>query len=135
MTDLDGNKLDVIGTGEPGKAEPVLLADCVAEAVEPCRAEISRKGLAMEVEIARDDVLDLNHQALRLVLANLVLNAVNYTERGFVKIAYAAKCLTVADSGRGISPENLPRIFERFFRADTAASGTADEAARAAALG
>ena len=82
------------------------------------RAEISRKGLVMEVEIREDDVLDLNHQALRFVLANLIRNAVNYTERGFVRIAYAAKQLTVTDSGHGISAEHLPRIFERFFRAD-----------------
>ena len=108
---------------EPGALEPVVLADCVAEAVEPYRAEISRKGLSMEVEIGRDDVLDLNHQALRFVLANLIRNAVTYTERGFVKVAYAARRLSVSDSGRGISPENLPRIFERFFRADSAASG------------
>jgi len=108
---------------EPGAPEPVVLADCVAEAVEPYRAEISRKGLTMEVEIGRDDVLDLNHQALRFVLANLVRNAVNYTERGFVRVGYTAKRLSVADSGRGISPENLPRIFERFFRADPQASG------------
>jgi signal transduction histidine kinase len=108
---------------EPGRLEPVVLADCVAEAVEPYRAEISRKGLAMEVEIGRDDVLDLNHQALRFVLANLIRNAVSYTERGFVKVGYTAKRLSVADSGRGIAPENLPRIFERFFRAEGIASG------------
>lgn len=57
----------------------------------------------------------LDHEALRFVLANLIRNAVSYTERGFVEIAYAAKRLTVADSGRGISAEHLPRIFERFF--------------------
>jgi signal transduction histidine kinase len=108
---------------EPGKAEPVVLADCVAEAVEPYRAEISRKGLVMEVEIRSDDVLDLNHQALRFVLANLIRNAVGYTERGFVRVAYAAKHLTVADSGQGISAEHLPRIFERFFRVEGAGAG------------
>jgi len=106
-----------------GEVEPVVLADCVAEAAEPYRAEIARKGLAFEVAVASDAVLDLNYQALRFVLTNLIGNAVHYTERGFVKVGYASKCLTVADSGRGISTENLPRVFERFYRDEHAGSG------------
>ena len=108
---------------ETGKLESVVLAECVAEAMEPYRPEISRKGLTIEVAIKPDDVLDLDHQALRFVLANLVRNAVGYTERGFVRIAYAAKRLTVSDSGHGISAEHLPRIFDRFFRAEGASAG------------
>jgi len=107
-----------------GEIEPVVLADCVAEAVEPYRGEIARKGLALEMDVARDDVLELNYPALRLVLSNLVRNAVHYTERGFVKVGYAAKRLTVADSGQGISGEHLPRVFERFFRAEGLGGGT-----------
>jgi signal transduction histidine kinase len=100
----------------PGKVETVALADCVAEAAEPYRGEISRKGLAFEAAVATDAVLDLDYQALRLVLANLIRNAVRYTDRGFVRIGYAPRRLTVADSGRGISAERLPHVFERFFR-------------------
>lgn len=99
-----------------GEIEPVVLADCVAEAAAPVRAEIARKGLALEVAVASDAVLDLNYQGLRLVLANLIRNAVHYTERGGIRIGYATKCLQVTDSGRGISADSLPRVFERFFR-------------------
>jgi signal transduction histidine kinase len=104
-----------------GEVEPVVLADCIAEAVEPCRAEIERKGLAFEMAVVPDAVLDLNYQALRFVLTNLIRNAVNYTDRGFVKVGYASRRLTVADSGRGMNPEHLPRVFERFFRNEYAA--------------
>jgi signal transduction histidine kinase len=114
----------LLARGQPLGTEPVVLAECVALAAEPCRADIARKGLAFEVMVPSDAVLQVNHQALRLVLANLIRNAVRYTERGFVKVRYASKRVTVADSGRGISAENLPRIFERFFRDDQAASGT-----------
>ena len=100
----------------PGKVEAVALADCVAEAADPYRGEISRKGLAFEATVATDAVLDLDYQALRLVLTNLIRNAVRYTDRGFVRIGYASRRLTVADSGRGISSEHLPHVFERFFR-------------------
>ena len=80
-------------------------------------------------------MLDLNYQALRFVLNNLIRNAVNYTDRGFVKVGYAAR-LSVADSGRGISPEKLPRIFERFFRVTRppAAWGWAFPSSRAFAI-
>jgi signal transduction histidine kinase len=107
-----------------GEIEPVALAECVAEAIEPYRIEIERKGLLLEMNIAAEIQLDLNYQALRLVLANLVRNAIQYTERGFVRIGYAARRLTIADSGHGIAREHLPRIFERFFRGEKLGDGT-----------
>lgn len=107
-----------------GEIEPVVIAECVAEAAEPYRADIARKGLAFEVVVAGDAVLDLNHQALRFVLTNLIRNAVQYTERGSVRVGYAARRLTVTDSGRGIEAEHLPRVLERFYRAAGSADGT-----------
>ena len=107
-----------------GEIEPVALAECVAEAVEPCLGEIARKNLALEVDIARDAVLQLNYPALRLVVGNLLRNAVRYTEHGYVKVAYGGRRLAVTDSGRGIEAEHLARIFERFFRAEERADGS-----------
>ncbi|HET9403101.1 MAG TPA: HAMP domain-containing sensor histidine kinase [Burkholderiales bacterium] len=107
-----------------GEIEPVALAECVAEAVEPYHGEFTRKNLSLEVDIARDAVLQLNYPALRLVVGNLVRNAVHYTERGFVKVSYAGKRLAVADSGQGIEAEHLARVFERFFRAGDRADGS-----------
>jgi signal transduction histidine kinase len=107
-----------------GEVEPVALAECVAEAIEPYRAEIARKGLSLKLDVPREAVLSLNYQALRLVLSNLVRNAVQYTERGFVTIGYGAKRLTVTDSGRGISEEHLPHVLDRYFRAGIASGGT-----------
>jgi signal transduction histidine kinase len=107
-----------------GEIEPVTLADCVSEAVEPYLGEIARKGLAFELDVARDAVLELNYPALRLVVGNLLRNAIHYTEHGHVKVGYTPKRLTVADSGQGISDEHLTRVFERFFRAEDGGSGS-----------
>ena len=103
-----------------GEIETVAIADCVAEVVEPYRGEIARKGLVFESDLPRDAVLEVNHPALRLILANLVRNAVQFTDRGSVRISYSARRLTISDSGRGISAEHLQRVFERFFRTDGA---------------
>jgi two-component system sensor histidine kinase BaeS len=59
------------------------------------------------------------------VLGNLLTNAIRYTDRGgrVLVRAYAAggeALLTVQDTGVGIAPGDLPRVFDRFWRADPA---------------
>jgi two-component system sensor histidine kinase BaeS len=50
-------------------------------------------------------------------------NALQHTDRGYIRIAYHAPRLTVADSGSGIAPEHLPRLFDRYYRADERRGG------------
>jgi signal transduction histidine kinase len=107
----------------PTLAQPVGLRECVTEAAAGCREEISRKGLAFDVPIRDDAVVTLDRNALQLVLANLIKNAVRYTDRGFVRVSYDEPRLTVADSGSGISPQHLPQVFERFYRGDADLDG------------
>jgi len=69
----------------------------------------------LEVEPAA--TVQLNRQALEIVLTNLIRNAVQHTERGFVRVSYAAGRLKVSDSGAGIAAGDAQRLFERFYRA------------------
>lgn len=55
------------------------------------------------------------------VVHNLVANALHHTERGWVRVSLRDRVLTVADTGLGIPPEDLERIFERRFRGRTSA--------------
>jgi two-component system sensor histidine kinase MtrB len=55
------------------------------------------------------------------VLANLIANAVEHGGRD-VTVEVSPNGVTITDRGPGIAPEHLPRIFERFFKADPARS-------------
>jgi two-component system phosphate regulon sensor histidine kinase PhoR len=68
-----------------------------------------------------------NADLLQRAVANLVDNAIKYTpDEGTITIRIAADAndvlLSVSDSGIGIEPEHLPRIFERFYRVDKSRS-------------
>jgi signal transduction histidine kinase len=87
----------------------------------------SNKGLTLSRDIP-DDAAQVRADpvALRQILANLAENAVRYTAAGTVTLFAAREAggvrVGVRDTGIGISPEHLDRIFERFYRVDAARS-------------
>ena len=94
------------------------------------RTAATRKGLALEADLSGIRGLDLFAAAdptdVAVALDNLVDNAINYTESGSVRVTVLADealvTIRVADTGSGIAPEHLSRIFERFYRVDRARS-------------
>lgn len=106
-----------------GVIETVAVAECVHDAADPLMAEISRKKLAFEVLIAPDVVLTVNRQALHTVLMNLTRNAVQYTQRGYIRVGFNNQRLSISDTGIGIEPAYLPLLYERFFRGSTQGQG------------
>ena len=97
------------------------LLQSVVDAQLP-RAEAKKVALGLETDPSLTR-LDLDATRIAQVVGNLLDNAITHTpEDGRVTVsAHAAAgtvIVTVADTGSGIAPEDLPRLFDRFYRAD-----------------
>ncbi len=106
---------------DPEPVDVQTLAEEVAGALsDAASGNGTRITLAIASE-AREMYAD--RTALRQVISNLVENAIRYTRDGEITIstmrADDAVVVAVTDTGAGIAPEHLPRIFERFYRADS----------------
>src|SRR5262249_23184821 len=109
--------------------EQVDLKQIVGELVEDLQTIAATRGVTLMVELrgAVPPVLG-NKAGIRRLLLILLDNGVKYTAAGgFVAVSAAAEpgkvLVTIRDSGKGIAPEHLPHIFERFYRVDTARTG------------
>jgi signal transduction histidine kinase len=97
------------------------LLETIAERMEPA------EGVSIAVECPLDLALVSNHELLEQAISNVVRNAVKYTEKGTIRLLAAPRGdaveIVVADTGRGIPLEALPRVVERFYRGDGSADG------------
>ena len=114
------------GVWRPNVTE-VDVASVVAGVFTAVGPTAAAHGVALSSDIASDAArLTVDSMAFRQVMANLVENAVQYTRSGSVtlrtRIEGDALRLEVSDTGVGIAPEHLPRIFERFYRVDAGRS-------------
>jgi signal transduction histidine kinase len=84
------------------------------------RAEHAEVRLVVEAE---DVELPLRPRMLRVIVENLVANAIRYAGPGATAtITLSEGSLVISDDGAGVRQEDLPRLFERFYRADAARS-------------
>lgn len=113
----------------PVEMERICLND-VMEGVSLAAAEqAERQGVSLRFAAEEKIMFTADQSLVTQLLLNLIENAVKYGRPGGTVICRASRegewaRLSVADDGVGISEENLPHIFERFFRADTARDRT-----------
>ncbi|MEW2358919.1 HAMP domain-containing sensor histidine kinase [Spirillospora sp. NPDC029432] len=124
MRELSSLVGDLLELARPEEAEParetVALHDVAARAVE--RARLRGPGLAIEADIEPWYVTG-DPASLERAVVNLLDNAVKFSPPGgAVRVRLAGGELTVRDHGPGIPGEDLPHVFERFWRSPSARS-------------
>ena len=101
------------------------MQDLIAEVGEMLEPKAEEKGLELTYDNAPLEVF-ADRNRIRQVLTNLIDNAIAYSEEGSVRCRMRRHLdkarIGVVDTGRGIGQEHLDRIFERFYRVDTARS-------------
>ena len=107
--------------------EPVNLAEVVAQAIDDHRLLADEKDIEIAASIAEDTMVRGDAGALRTAVANLIANAIAYSDDGS-RIGIGVQHhdgmieISVTDHGIGMDPSELDRIFERFYRVDQARS-------------
>lgn len=106
------------------RPEPVDVAAHLREVVASFEERARRAGVRLAVEVDDVGTIEIDPDRLAQIVGNLLENALRYTpEAGSVRLSVRAEdgslVVAVADSGPGIDPEDLPRVFDRFYVAQT----------------
>ncbi len=108
--------------------ETSSLADLISDTIESFSRLASQKNIHLEGEVQKDiDPITMDVQRIGRVLSNLVSNALRHTpEGGKVQVDAVRKGefiqVAVSDTGEGIREDDLPHIFEQFFRGEKSRS-------------
>jgi two-component system phosphate regulon sensor histidine kinase PhoR len=116
---------------EAERAEIALEVGSVREvleaAVQDCRLKAEERNVRLVLSAPDDLLAPINHALLEQAVVNLIDNAIKYSDPGSMVEVEAVEsggevAVRVRDYGPGIDAEHLPRLFERFYRADKARS-------------
>lgn len=119
--------LDALAEGDAAAGaptlEPIDLAAAVRSAVELAQPAIEKAGLRLSLEVPGSLPARANPDHLAQVLANLLSNAVRYTPSGGMVSVRVERhpgdlLVSVSNSGDPIPPDDLARVFERFYRVE-----------------
>lgn len=119
ISKIEANKMEIIN-GE------YSLKEVCEDLTKLARTRIGEKDLLINLNIAKDipDVLYGDKSKMKEILMNILTNAVKYTDKGYVnfdlncinKSGYSSLIISIEDTGRGIKPDKIDKLFNKFER-------------------
>lgn len=107
----------------PAQAESGCeVARVVEELLEELEPDLQERQITVDTRLAEPLTLPHSPGLLKMVISNILRNAIEHTRAGTLSLDLEHGCLRIEDSGEGISEENLQKIFDRSFT--TKAGGT-----------
>ena len=107
------------GERSEGTIESLRLDECVDECVDTARTYARIKDITIDVDVAASTIRGRRDRLIRAV-SNLLTNAVKFTPTGGeIRVMSSQGTVVVSDSGPGISDEDRPFVFDRFWRSAT----------------
>lgn len=114
------------------KIEPLRLEKLLDDVVTDIKFNKNASAISLEYQGHAAHVFKSDYSQMKIVLCNLIGNAIKYHNLDqpgpYIRVDFKRYedyvTITVEDNGRGIAEENLPKIFEMFYRASTDTDGT-----------
>jgi signal transduction histidine kinase len=104
-----------------GETTDARTASCDVEAVlnevvDKWQEPLQAKSVSLVLEVQARPRLAVERAVFAMVVCNLLRNAIAFTDHGEIRLRLEQDALFISDTGVGIEPEALPRVFERYYR-------------------